>query len=378
MSSKVSFFQHDLGAPELEQIAKVFSGAILTTGAFVEEAEKKLAEFLGVPHVLGVSSCTAGLHLSLMALGIGPGDEVITTPMTFVATLQAIQYAGAKPVLVDVERATGNIDVAQIEKAITPKTKAIMPVHLYGLMVDMKPLRALADKHGLAIIEDAAHCLEGQRDQLRPAHLGETACFSFFATKNITCGEGGAIATKDSALAAKLKLLRNHGMSKTSADRFREGYLHWDVDVLGWKYNMGNIEAGILLPQIPRIQPNHQKRVQLAERYMEALSPLEKHIRIPASVNSAVHARHLFPIWVAPQKRDALIQHFHKEGIPSVVNYRAVHLLTWFKNTLNYKLGDFPEAELIGDSTISIPFYPNMPLEHVDVVVDSLKRFFVS
>ncbi|MBT5658982.1 MAG: DegT/DnrJ/EryC1/StrS family aminotransferase, partial [Rhodospirillaceae bacterium] len=256
MDFKVPFFWHDLGKPELDMLSKVLAGDILTTGDYVEEFERKFATCLGRSHALGVTSCTGALHMALMALDIGPGDEVITTPMTFIATATAILEAGATPVFVDVEPETGNMDVSAVEAAIGKNTKAIMPVHLYGLMCDMRPLRDIADRHGLKIIEDAAHCIEGARDGVRPGDLSDAVCFSFYATKNMTCGEGGAVAVDDVGLYEKLKLLRLHGMTKTAADRAREGYSHWDMVVLGWKYNMSNIEAALLLPQLDRLQAN--------------------------------------------------------------------------------------------------------------------------
>ena len=217
------------------------------------------------------SACTGAMHLSLLGLGIGPGDEVITTPMTFIATATAILEAGATPVFVDVEPDTGNLDAERVEAAITPRTKAILPVHLYGLMCDMRALRAIADRHGLTLVEDAAHCVEGMRNGVRPAELSATACFSFYATKNLTCGEGGAIATDDTALYEKLRLLHLHGMTKTAFDRSREGYTHWDMVELGWKYNMSNIEAALLLPQFERMAGKLEQRDKLARAYDERL-----------------------------------------------------------------------------------------------------------
>ena len=269
MSTKVEFYRHDLGAPELEAIAGVLKGPILTTGDTVAEFEQKFAAYLGRKHALGVTSCTGAMHMALLALGIGSGDEVITTPMTFIATAAAILEAGARPVFVDVEPDTGNIDAAKVEAAVTKRTKAILPVHLYGLLCDMRALRAIADKHGLAIIEDAAHCVEGIRDGVRPGGLAEVACFSFYATKNLSCGEGGAMVTDDSELYEKLKMLRLHGMTKNANDRHREGYQHWDMKILGWKYNMDNIQAAILLPQLERLDRKLVHRERLADRYTE-------------------------------------------------------------------------------------------------------------
>ena len=371
MTPAVPFYRHDLGRPELDEIADVFAGPILTTGEKVSEFERMFAAYLGRRHALAVTSCTGALHMSLLALNIGPGDEVITTPMTFVATSTAIMETGARPVFVDVEADTGNLDARLVEKAITPRTRAILPVHLYGLMCDMRALREIADRFGLAIVEDCAHCVEGARDGIRPGELADTACFSFYATKNLTCGEGGAIVTDRDDLIEKLRLLRLHGMTKTASDRHREGYAHWDVTMLGWKYNMDNIQAAILVPQLRRLEAKLKEREKRAQLYIELLAGVAG-IKIPASRPDAIHARHIFPILVDPCHRDGVIAELRRRRIETVVNYRAIHLLTYFRETLGYREGAFPLAERIGAETLSLPFYPNMPIEFLDLVVEAL------
>jgi len=373
----IPFYRHDLGQPELDALAKVLAGPILTTGATVAEFESRFAALLGRRYALAVTSCTGALHMSLLALGIGPGDEVITTPMTFVATATAIMESGATPIFVDVEPDTGNLDAALVRAAITSRTKAILPVHLYGLMCDMRALKEVADAHGLAIIEDAAHCIEGRREGIRPGELGDTACFSFFATKNMTCGEGGALVTDDEALYQKLKLIRLHGMTKTAFDRHSEGYSHWDVPVLGWKYNLSNIDAALLLPQFDRIAGNLERRHALAERYADRLGNLPG-IRLPQSRPDTVHARHLFTIWIDGLERDAALAALRAAGVECVVNYRAIHLMSLLRERFGFKPGDFPAAESIGDRTISLPFYPNMPESHVDEVGTRLTNILLA
>jgi len=369
----IPFFQHDLGQPELESVREVLAGPILTTGAVVERVERRLAEYLGCKHVLAVTSCTGAMHLSLLALGVGPGDEVITTPMTFIATATAIIEAGATPVFVDVEEKTGNLDAGKVEAALTERTRAILPVHLYGQPCDMRALRTIADRHRLFLIEHAAHCLEGQRAGVRPGMLSDTACLSFYATKNLTCGEGGAIACNDTALGERPRLLRLPGMTKTAYDRSREGYLHWDMVTLGWKYNMDNIHAALLLPQIDRLDGNWQKREELARRYLQALAEVPG-LTWPQTFPGVKHAHHIFPVWLVNGRRDAVVAGLQEHGVPTVVNYRAIHLLTYFRERFGFKPGAFPVAERIGDATLSLPFYPNIPAEHVEAVVDCLKR----
>lgn len=366
----VPFYRHSLGAAELASVACVLAGPILTTGDAVDSFESAFASHLGRRHAIAVTSCTAAMQLSLTALGIGPGDEVITTPMTFVATASAILQAGARPVFVDVEPETGNLDAARIEEALTPRTRAIVPVHLYGQMCDMEAIEKVAAHHGLEIIEDAAHCVEGIRDGIRPGQLGRTACFSFYATKSLACGEGGAVVTDDDELAQRLRVLRLHGVTATAADRAREGYRHYDMVALGWKYNMDNIHAALLLPQLPHLEERHQARLMLGERYTEALAGLEP-VCWPTTWPGTIHARHLFPIWVP--SRDAVVAALLDAGIEAMVNYRPIHLLTYISELLGCRAGDFPIAEWIGEKTLSLPLYSSMPPEHIDLVAAAIR-----
>lgn len=352
-------------------MAAVLAGPILTTGETVACFESEFAAYFGRKYALGVTSCTGAMHMSLLALGVGHGDEVITTPMTFIATATAIIEAGAKPVFVDVEPDTGNIDASKIEAAITERTRAILPVHLYGQMCDMKAIRKIADQYKLHVIEDCAHCVEGARDGIKPGQLSDAACFSFYATKNLTCGEGGALVTDRDDLIEKLRLLRLHGMTKMAADRQREGYKHWDMVLLGWKYNMDNIQAAMLLPQMKRIGEKSAMRQKLAGLYEELLSNVPG-VKLLAVREGATHARHLFPVLVDAAVRDNLIAELNKVGINVMVNYRAIHLLSYFAKEYGYKEGDFPVAEGMGDAIISLPFYPTMPEESVLHVVEHL------
>ncbi len=373
MTVRVPFYRHDLGAVELDAIAEVFRGPILTTGDAVADFEAAFAQYLGRRHALAVTSCTGAMHMALLALGIGPGDEVITTPMTFIATAAAILETGAKPVFVEVESDTGNIDARAVEAAITPRTKAILPVHLYGLLCDMHALRKVADANHLSIVEDSAHCVEGIRDGVRPGGLSDVACFSFYATKNLTCGEGGALVTDRSDLLETLRLLRLHGMTKSANDRHREGYQHWDMKLLGWKYNMDNIQAAMLIPQLQRLDRKLIDRERIATRYNERLGGLNW-LQIPTVPKGAVHARHLYAVWVEAPLRDRMLKGLQERGIQSVVNYRAIHQTSYLREELKYQDGQFPVAESIGDRTISLPFYPGMPDDHIDIVCDAIEE----
>ena len=372
MTNKVPFFRHALGRPELDAIGEVLNGPTLTTGKTVAEFESRFAALLGARHAIGTTSCTGALHMSLLALGIGSGDEVITTPMTFMGTATAIMSAGARPIFVDVEPDTGNLDVSQIEKALTPKTKAILPVHLYGQMCDMRSLRDIANQHGLRVVEDAAHCIEGARDGIRPGQLGDTACFSFYATKNLTCGEGGAVVTNDPDINKTLRLLRLHGKTQMDSNQNHESYHQSDMVILGWKYNMDNIHAAMLLPQLDGIELRWNTRLNISNCYTEALAALSS-LRLPAVVPNSKHALHLYPIRVARGQRDTVISKLMQQGISTTVNFRPVHLLSFFSRTLKHSPGDFPIAEEIGSSTISLPFYPSIPDRDIDAVIEALR-----
>ena len=299
---------------------------------------------------------TAGLHIALLALGIGPGDEVITTPMTFVATALAIMHTGAKPVFVDVEPETGNLDAELVAAAINAKTKAIMPVHLYGQMVDMRRLKELAQAHNLLIIEDAAHCLEGERDGIRVGELGDAACFSFYPTKSITCGEGGAVTSNHEYLQEPLKKLRLHGMSTHAEDRYTGSYRHYEVDVEGWKYNMSNLQAALLIDQIDEIESRRRERERVDLYYRDCFANLPG-LDLPVLLRGVRQGHHLFTIWVPPQHRDAILWELQQRGVGVAVNYRACHLYSLFRNQYGYKEGDLPQAELIGSRTLSLPLF---------------------
>jgi UDP-4-amino-4-deoxy-L-arabinose-oxoglutarate aminotransferase len=372
-STKIEFYRHNLGEEEQRSVQECLRGLFLTTGGQVAAFEEGFSEYTGLPCTVALNSCTAALHLALLALDIGPGDEVITTPMTFIATATSILHTGARPVLVDVEPDTGLLDPEAVLAAITPATKAIMPVHLYGSMCDMRRLRAIADAHGLKIIEDCAHCVEGERDGVRPGALSEAACFSFYATKNLTSGEGGALSCQDPALAARVRLLRQHGMSKEAADRYHGAYRHWDMLECGWKYNMDNIHASILLPQLPRIDERWQRRAELHARYAAALQDVPG-VEVTAIPEGSRSAFHLFTVLVDAARRDQVLNALSSGGIGVAVNYRAIHLLRYLERELGHGRGDFPRAETFGDRTISLPFWIGMGQKEVDTVVSRLRE----
>jgi dTDP-4-amino-4,6-dideoxygalactose transaminase len=368
----VDFYRHSLGEEEKAAVRVVLDSLFLTTGQKVYAFEKAFEEYLGVPAAVCTAHATASLHLSMLAAGVGPLDEVVTTPMTFLSSANAVVYAGGTPVFVDVNPATANIDVGAAAAAITPRTKAIVAVDLYGLMADMVALRAIADRHGLALVEDAAHCVEGRRDGFGPGQLADYGCFSFYATKNLTCGEGGAITARDGTKKNLLRQLGSHGMSKNAADRYAGKYQHWDMERLGYKYNLSDVNAALLLPQLPKLAERLRRREEICRRY-EAAFRETPGVSFPIVPGGMMSGRHIFTIWVDPEKRDAVLAGIQARGVGVAVNYRAVHLTKYYRERFGFRRGMFPAAERIGDSTITIPLWPAMTDAQVDEVIAAVK-----
>ena len=368
---KVDFYRHPLGEEEIAAVTETLHSLFLTSGPRTKEFEKRFAEYYGIAHCVGVTSWTMGGFIALKALGVGEGDEVITTPMTFMATANIIFEAGATPVFVDVEPETGNMDCELIEAAITPRTKAILPVHLYGQMCDMKRMSEIAKKHKLAIIEDCAHCVEGVRDGIRPGELSDMAVFSFYATKNLASGEGGAITTNNAELAEKLFKLRQHGMNRSAADRYTARFAHYDMEELGYKCNMFDIQAAILLPQIPRLPERLARREEICQRYDRGFKGATG-IQTPSVLPNSVHGRHLYTVWVAPDIRDEVLAQLQDRGIGVAVNFRSINRLTFYKRL--HPDGSFPHSELLGDSTITLPLYTNLRDEEIDYVIEQTRE----
>jgi UDP-4-amino-4-deoxy-L-arabinose-oxoglutarate aminotransferase len=376
---KVEFFKHNIGRRELADIRRALTGLFLTTGAEVERFEMELAGFLGLPHAVGVTSCTAAMQIALTGLGVGPGDEVITTPLSFSATALAVIQAGARPVFADVEPGTGNLDPARVELALTPRTKAILPVHLGGLLCDMRSLRKIADRHKLVIVEDAAHALESSRDSFRVGELGDAACFSFYPTKSITCGEGGAVATRHADLAQALRLLRHHGMDRPAGERYGKSDVGYRIVTMGWKYNMDNIQAALLHGQLARAWKFHSRRQRLAARYRRLLKNVPGIILEP-EVADVRHGRHLFTVRVPAESRAEFLRDMAARGVGVSVNYfPPIHLQPWFVEQYGHKDGDFPVAEQICNTTVTLPLYPrltNAEAEYVAACVTELAAGF--
>lgn len=370
---KIEFFRHNIEEEEIRRVTGVLKSLFITTGDENAEFEKQLADYLNLPFTATVTSCTGAMHLSLLAAGIGPGDEVITTPFTFVGTANSILMAGAAPVLADIERSTANIDPEAIESAITPATRAIMPVHLYGQMCDMEAIRDIADRHGLVVIEDAAHCLEGEWKGRKPGHYGDYACFSFYATKNITSGEGGAISVRYEEKHNLIKKLRLHGFDTDASERYTSKFKQYDVDILGWKYNMDNIHAAILIEQLKKTGRMFERRKYLFDLYSRGLSRISG-LDLHSVRDEATHACHLMTILVDPEIRDLVLSRLQDRGIGVSINFHPLHLFTYYRERFGYREGMFPVSEEIGSRTISLPFYPKLKDREAEYVIDSVRE----
>ncbi len=364
---KIDFYKHNLEDIDRQECMNVLHSLFLTTGEVVSRFEKAFSQYTGNEYVVGVNSCTDALFLALKYFNIQRGDEVITTPLSFIATTNVIEHCGGTPVFVDVESSTGNIDASLIEGKITSKTKAIVVVHLYGHMCDMKKIRRIADKYNLKVIEDCAHCIEGEREGIKPGQLGDVACFSFYATKNITSGEGGAITCHSIEAYEWFKKARLHGMSKNAADRYTKRYEHYDMEFLGYKTNMTNIQAALLIHQLDRIENILSKKKIIWERFDDGFKKNNR-IKKPKILPKVKHAMHLYTIWV--ENRDSIIEKLQDLGIGVAVNYRPIHYMSYYRNKYNFKKGMFPEAERIGNSAITLPFYAKLTDEEIDYIIN--------
>jgi UDP-4-amino-4-deoxy-L-arabinose-oxoglutarate aminotransferase len=371
---QVDFYRHDLNATSAEAIARVLDTPFITSGKVGREVETQLAAYFGVNHAALVNSWTNGAIATLLALDIKPGDEVIVPAMTFIASANVVEILGAKPVFADVDPNTLMLTPEAVLAAVTKKTRAVIPVHLYGQMMNMTGLEAaLGARPDIAIIEDCAHCFEGERDGYKPGAHSTCAIFSFYATKNVTCGEGGAIITNDNVSYERILATRLHGMSAGAIDRFETGtYRHWDMVRLGVKANLPDLLASLLPTQIATIDSRLQQRESIAKRYEDAFA--DTPIRFPSGIGNSKHARHLFVIHVPGAIRDRVLALLAERKIGCTVNFRSVPTLTYYADKYGYEPEDFPVSYEWGAGTVSLPFYPSLPLEKQDFVIKVLRE----
>ena len=372
MSNSIEFYRHSLPVETAEAVAAVIASPFLTSGGVCKTVEATLCQFFGASHALLANSWTNGAVATLLALDIGVGDEVIVPAQTFIASANVVELVGATPVFVDVDPQTLLLDSAAAAAAVTPRTRAVMPVHLYGQMTDVAGLRrALADHPEIAIIEDAAHAFESGRDGYLPGRHSDAAVFSFYATKNVTCGEGGAIITNRADLAARLLSTRLHGMSKSAADRFSGGrYNHWDMVRLGTKANLPDLLAALLPEQIRTIRDRLPARQNMANRYREALAG--SGVRLAAVLPGCSTAEHLFPIHVPPAVRDEAIDQLNAAGVNVTVNYRSVPDTTYYREKYGFRPDQFPVSYAWGEGEITLPLYERLPEDQQDRVIEAV------
>ena len=370
----VPFFRHDLSAANASRVAEVLSTPFLTSGNVGKAVEQQLCQFFDVSGALLVNSWTNGAVTSLFALGIGPGDEVIVPAMTFISSANVVEMVGATPVFVDVDPDTLLLTPESVSAALTPKTRAVMPVHLYGQMCDMIGIRAaLAGRPDVLVIEDAAHCFEGSRDGYLPGAHGDIAIFSFYATKNVTCGEGGAIIFNNPALLDPLRQARLHGMTAGAIDRYRDRhYQHWDMVRLGCKANLPDILASLLPQQIDAIRAKLPIRHRIAEAYRTAFA--DGPIGLPKQLANGISAEHAFAIHVPHAVRDEAILTLNDAGIGVGVHFRSVPSTTYYRKKYGYTEGDFPVSQAWGLGTLSLPLYPSLSDEEANHIIEIVQQ----
>lgn len=367
-----------IGEEEIAEVVDTLRSGWWGTGPKVEKFENNFKTYIGSQFSLAVNSATAGLHLSLKALGVGPGDEVITTPMTFCATANVIVHCGAKPVFADICVDDWNIDPKEIEKKITRKTKVIIPVHLHGRPCKMDEILTIAKKHKLFVLGDAAHAVEAKYKGRKVGNIGDLAVFSFYATKNLATGEGGMVVTNNPLWAKKIKIMSLHGLSRDAYKRYSvKIFRHYKAVEAGFKYNMMDIQASIGLHQLARIDENAKIRRKYWEDYNKAFKEIpELILPKPEEVNT-YHARHLYAILLNTDKlrigRDQLINKLIKANIGSGVHFFPVHFHPFYKKQYGFKKGDFPNAEFVGERILSLPLGANLKEQDITDVIETVK-----
>lgn len=372
----VPFAPPAVGEKEIAEVVATLESGWLSTGPRVAAFEEAFAAYVGARHAVALNSGTAALHLALLASHIGNGDEVVTTPLTFCATANAVVHTGARPVFADIDPVSWNLDPAAASAAVTPRTRALLPVHYAGRPADMRALRAVAAQSGLQLIEDAAHCVEGVVGGTKVGSIGHFTCFSFYATKNVTTGEGGMVTTSDDRAAGYIRSASLHGLSRGAWSRYAPGGApQYDVLMAGFKYNMMDIQAAIGLHQLARVGEMHARRTEIWEQYDAALASLPLQRPAPMAPGD-VHARHLYTVLVdrraAGISRDDLQQALRGRGISTSVHFRALHLHPYYQDRFDLRRGMFPAAEAVSDTTLSLPLSAGMPAASVDRVIEAL------
>jgi len=370
--------------PEIDEVVASLKSGWLGTGPKAHKFEEMFKEYKGTKYAIALNSCTAALHLSMLAIGIKPGDEVIIPAMTFASTASVVIHAGGVPVFADCEKDTMNIDPADIERKISPKTKAIIPVHFAGRACNMDAIMDIAKKHNLKVVEDCAHAIETEYHGKNAGTFGDLGCFSFYVTKNIVTGEGGMAITDNENYANQIKIMGLHGMSKDAWKRFSDsGYKHYQVLYPGYKYNMMDIQAAIGIHQLPRVDKYWNGRQEIWNRYNEAFEDLPVFTPAPIEPDTK-HAYHLYTLLLdianlnLNMTRDKFLDEMTKRNIGVGVHYIALHLHPYYQKRFGYKRGDFPNAEWISDRTVSLPLSAKLTDEEVEDVIEAVGGILLS
>lgn len=375
----VPFAPPAIGAEEIAEVIATLESGWLSTGPRVRRFEAEFAAYVGAAHAVALNSCTAGLHLALLAAGVGPGDEVITTPLTFCATANVIVHAGATPVFADVDPRTGTLAPAAVEAALSPRTRAVIPVHYGGMPADVLAIRAITQPQGIVMIEDAAHCIEGIARGRKVGAIGDFTCFSFYATKNITTGEGGMLTTASAEAAEWIRTASLHGMTRPAWTRHQIGRpARYDVVLPGFKYNMTDLQAAIGLHQLAQIEVNYARRAAIARAYDEAFADLPLGRFAPPPAGSR-HAHHLYMVLVdgrAGITRDEAAERLAEAGVSTSVHFHPLHLHSYYRGRFGYSRGAFPVAEQLADTVLSLPLSPALSDAQVDHVISVVRRLF--
>jgi dTDP-4-amino-4,6-dideoxygalactose transaminase len=372
------FGSPQIGEDEIREVVECLRSGWISTGPRVGRFQKMFSQYIGSKYALALNSCTAGLHLALLAAGLEPGDEVITTPMTFAASANAIIHAGARPVFVDIESSTANIDPEQIEKQITARTRAIIPVHLYGRPCNMDRIMDIAKKHHLIVIEDAAHAIEAVYKGKKIGTIGDITVFSFYVTKNLVTGEGGMVTTESDKYAEKVETYGLHGMSRGAWKRYSdEGFKHYQVVFPGFKYNMMDIQAAMGIHQLKRIESSLKKREDIWQRYDEAFRQLPVQTPV-APEKDTKHARHLYTVHLKLEDlkvdRDAVQQAINAQNIGTGIHFVSLHLHPYYRDTYGYKKDDFPNSLCVSERTVSLPLSAKLTDDDVQDVIQAVSK----
>lgn len=375
------FSRPSISQAAIDEVVTCLKSGWITTGPRVAQFTDALKEYFNAPHVLPLMSATAGLHLALLAMNLEPGDEVITTPLTFAATLNTIVLAGGKPVLVDIDPHTLNMDLNQLEHALTERTRVILPVHFAGLPVDLDPLYQLAEQRGLRVLEDAAHAIGTEYKGKRIGSFGDTQVFSFHPNKNMTTGEGGCVVTRDQQLADQIARLRFHGIDRQAWNRYgKSGSQDYEVVLPGYKSNMMDIQAALGIYQLKELAGFIARRGELAERYQEALSDWPQWTLPQRPAYDHLHSWHIYtPLInedIAGMDRNEFMAAMKERNIGTGLHYRAVHLYPYYRQAFGFEPGDFPQAEDVCERIVSLPLFPAMTDAEHDRVLDVMYSIF--